>query len=42
VESAAKEPKETVLEKRVVTPATVLTCKLAPAGGFAVRFTPVP
>jgi hypothetical protein len=38
--NAAKEPKETVLEKRVVTGATVLKCKLAPAGGFAVRFTP--
>jgi alpha-glucosidase len=40
--NAAKEPKETVLEKRVVTAATVLKCKLAPAGGFAVRFTPAP
>jgi hypothetical protein len=31
-----------VLEKRVVTGATVLKCKLAPVGGFAVRFTPAP
>ncbi len=40
--NAAKEPKETVLEKRVVTAATALKCELAPAGGFAVRFTPAP
>jgi alpha-glucosidase len=40
--NAAKEPKETVLEKRVVTGATVLKCELAPAGSFAVRFTPAP
>jgi hypothetical protein len=31
-----------VLAIRVVTPASVLKCKLAPAGGFAVRFTPAP
>jgi alpha-glucosidase len=38
--NAAKEPKESVVEKRNVTANTVLKLKLAPAGGCAIRFTP--
>jgi alpha-glucosidase len=38
--NAAEQPKDTVMEKRDVTAKTVLTLKLAPAGGCAIRFTP--
>ncbi|HWA94018.1 MAG TPA: glycoside hydrolase family 97 protein [Terracidiphilus sp.] len=39
--NAATDPKQVVIRKETVTAATVLTLKLAPGGGAAVRITPV-
>ena len=38
--NAAEKPKDSTLEKRRVTSQTVLTMKLAPGGGFAIKLVP--
>jgi alpha-glucosidase len=39
--NAAAQPKDSVVEKRRVNARTVLTMKLAPGGGCALRLVPV-